>query len=91
MDVVVAVFATTFGLSWIVHFLGYYFLEMIYNKDPFPIVIPGITWFSPYNKTVKPKHEWIKRLTDFTLKMIGINFVLGILFGLLVFFFNAGR
>jgi len=76
-----------FIVSFIVHLIGYFYLEMANGYDSFPFFKVNFNMFTFYDKPVKPKHSLIVKITDLCLRIMIIIFVVGILSSVAVFMF----
>jgi hypothetical protein len=68
-----------FIMSFIVHFAAYFYLEIANGYDSFPFFKVGFNWFAFYDKKVKPQHAFIVKMTNFTLRVMILVFIIGIL------------
>ncbi len=88
MEFFVGILGFIFGVCFVIHFIGYYYLEIANDYDSFPFFKVSFSMFSFYDKPVKPKHSLVKKITDLSLRIMIIVFFITLSSSLLVFAFQ---
>jgi len=87
MEYLFGVLGFLFIVSFIVHLVGYFYLEIANGYDSFPFFKVSFDMFTFYDKKVKPKHNNVVKITDLSLRVMIIIFFVGILLSLATFMF----
>jgi len=87
MEYFFGVLGFLFIVSFIVHFIGYFYLEIANGYDGFPFFNVSFSMFTFYDKKVKPNHSFVVKITDLSLRIMIIIFFVSILLSLALFIF----